>query len=31
MAKTQPTTSDTCEHGNEHASCEECNPIFKPE
>lgn len=29
MASEQPTTSDKCEHGNEHASCPECNPIFQ--
>lgn len=24
-------SDDKCEHGNEPASCEECNPIFKDE
>ena len=23
--------TDKCEHKKEHASCEECNPIFKDE
>jgi hypothetical protein len=29
MINPKPNPDDKCEHGNEPASCKQCNPIFK--
>jgi hypothetical protein len=31
MANTNSNANDKCKHGEKHADCVECNPIFKSE